>query len=201
MTATPDPPSASPDEQGAEDTLRQISSRIVYQNRWMTVREDEISRPDGSTGIYGVVDKPDFALIIPVDRGGFHLIEQYRYPVSARSWEFPQGTFPDRRDGDPSELAREELAEETGLRAATLRYLGHLYAGPGHSNQGIQVFLATELTPGTSHREPEEQDMRQRWISRHEFRELIRDGTIKDSSTIAAYALLLIHEAEDAVAE
>ena len=55
-------------------TIQRISSRIVYQNPWMQLREDVIQRPDGSQGMYSYVDKPDFALIIPVERGGFHLV-------------------------------------------------------------------------------------------------------------------------------
>jgi 8-oxo-dGTP pyrophosphatase MutT (NUDIX family) len=100
-----------------------VSSRIVYANQWMQLREDVIERPDGSQGIYTYVEKPDFALIIPVEHDGFHLVEQYRYPVSHRSWEFPQGTLTDRQDADPEELARRELAEETGLRAGRLTRL------------------------------------------------------------------------------
>jgi 8-oxo-dGTP pyrophosphatase MutT (NUDIX family) len=176
----------------SEDAIRTLSSRTVYENRWMRVREDQIVRPDGSTGVYGVVDKPDFALVIPHERDGFHLVEQYRYAVSARSWEFPQGTYPDRRDGDPVELARLELAEETGLRAGRLDHLGVLDQGPGHSSQRMNVFLATGLTPGAPRREPEEQDMRQRWVSQAELEEMIRDGVVRDSSTVAAYGLLLL---------
>lgn len=182
---TPDPP---------VQAIRRLSTRTVYENRWMSVREDEIVRADGSTGVYGVVDKPDFALVIPLDRCGFHLVEQYRYPVTARSLEFPQGTFPDRRDGDPRELAHLELTEETGLRAGHLEYLGRLYAGPGHSSQGLNVFVATQLSPGSSHREIEEQDMRQRWVAREEFEDLVRQGAIRDSHTVAAYAMLLLRE-------
>jgi 8-oxo-dGDP phosphatase len=177
---------------GAGEAIRRLSSRIVYENRWMSVREDGIQRADGSAGIYGVIDKPDFALVIPVDRGGFHLVEQFRYPVGARSWEFPQGTLPDRRHGDPAELARLELAEETGLQAARLDHLGRLHAAPGHSSQGMDVFLATHLSPGPSRREVEEQDMRQRWVARQEFEDLIRRGVIRDAHTVAAYALLLL---------
>ncbi len=174
--------------------FRALSTRVVYENRWMRVREDEIVRPDGSTGAYGVVDKPDFVVVVPLDRDGFHLVEQYRYAVAARSWEFPQGTYPDRRDGDPAELARLELEEETGLRAKRLHHLGYLYQGPGHSSQGMNVFLATGLTPGPPRREIEEQDMRQRWVSRAELEAMIASGAIRDSSSIAAYALLLLHE-------
>jgi 8-oxo-dGDP phosphatase len=95
-----------PETDPTDATIHCISSRIVYHNPWMQLREDMIQRPDGSQGIYSYVDKPDFALIIPVERGGFHLVNQYRYPVSHRSWEFPQGTLPDRQDGDPTELAQ-----------------------------------------------------------------------------------------------
>jgi hypothetical protein len=58
----------------------------------MPVREDAVRRPDGSTGTYGVVDRPDVALIIPADGELLHLVEQYRYPVAGRRWEFPSGT-------------------------------------------------------------------------------------------------------------
>ncbi|MEO6799555.1 MAG: hypothetical protein ABI178_06435 [Rhodanobacter sp.] len=57
----------------------------------MTVTEDKIRRPDGSDGIFGVVHKPDFLLIIPFDGNCFHMVQQYRYPVAWRFWEFPQG--------------------------------------------------------------------------------------------------------------
>ncbi|HTY26733.1 MAG TPA: ADP-ribose pyrophosphatase, partial [Mycobacterium sp.] len=60
----------------------------------MTVREDEVRRPDGSAGIYGVVDKPDYALVIATDGDRVALVEQFRYPLGERRWEFPQGTAP-----------------------------------------------------------------------------------------------------------
>ena len=106
--------------------VRQVASRVVYENPWMVVREDEVERLDGSRGMYGVVDKPDFVLVIPEEGDGFHLVEEYRYPIGRRTWSFPQGSAPGRREADPEELARRELAEETGLRAGTLRRLGYL---------------------------------------------------------------------------
>jgi len=65
--------------------IEQTSTRTVYQNRSMRVREDEIERPDGSHGIFSVVEKPDFALIVPCEDGSLHLVDQFRYSVRARS--------------------------------------------------------------------------------------------------------------------
>lgn len=95
--------------------METLGSRQVYANPWMTVREDAIRRPDGSTGIYGVVESPDIALLIPVDGDRLQLVEQYRHPVADRRWEFPSGTADQRLDVDAAALAARELREETGL--------------------------------------------------------------------------------------
>jgi 8-oxo-dGDP phosphatase len=172
----------------------QISSREVYRNNWMTVREDTIERPDGSPGIYGVVDKPDYALIIAVDGDRLALVEQFRYPIGERRWEFPQGTAPDRADVEPAELAVRELREETGLTAGSLVVLGRLDIAAGMSSQRGWVFLATDITEGEPEREHEEQDMHFEWFERSRFEEMIRVGEITDAQSIAAYAQLLLSE-------
>jgi 8-oxo-dGTP pyrophosphatase MutT (NUDIX family) len=123
-----------------------LDSREVYRNAWMSVREDRVRRADGSDGIYGVVDKPDFALVIPRDEHGLWLVEQYRYPVRRRAWEFPQGSWGNGTSGSPVELAAAELREETGLRAEHVRHLGHLYGAYGFCSQGFDVYVATGLT-------------------------------------------------------
>src|ERR1700731_4898608 len=103
--------------------IETTGSRIVYGNRWMRVREDRIERTNGTPGLYSVVEKLDYSLIIPRDDEGVFLVEQYRYPVRSRYWEFPQGTWEDRPEADPLEVAREELEAETGLLSmAKLRY-------------------------------------------------------------------------------
>ena len=175
--------------------METVKSREVYRNAWMTVREDDIRRPDGSAGIYGVVDKPDYALVIPLDGDRLHLVEQFRYPLGLRRWEFPQGTAPGLADVEAKELAARELREETGLRASELVALGVLDVAPGMASQRGTVFLATGLTEGMAEREHEEQDMRTAWFPRAEVEAMIARGEITDAQTVAAYTLLLLHEA------
>jgi 8-oxo-dGTP pyrophosphatase MutT (NUDIX family) len=164
----------------------------VYRNPWIRVREDAVLRDDGSAGVYGVVEKPHFGLVIPAERDGFWLVEQFRHPVGRRAWEFPQGTWSQGDQGTAVELARTELAEETGLRAAELRHLGHLDLAPGLSTQEFDVWLATGLTPGPTAREATEADMRSAFVSGTELRAMIRAGRFTDGPSLAAYSLLLL---------
>ena len=177
-----------------EAEIRTLSSSVIYRDNWMRLRKDEIERADGSRGTYAVVERDTFAVIIPAERGGFYLVEEYRYPLGRRAWSFPQGAFPEGETGTPEELARAELAQETGLRARRLVRLGALSASHGSSSQYGQHWLATELTQGTPDLEPEELGLVHEWVPRTEFENMARDGRIVDDSTLAAYALLLIAE-------
>lgn len=173
--------------------MRKTASRVVYENRWMTVREDAIERADGSSGIYGVVEKPDFALVVPFEGDAVYLVEQYRYPVGARFREFPQGSWEDDPGADPLALACGELEEETGLRAASMERLGHLYEAYGFSTQGFHVYLATELQQGIPTPTIEEQGIRVERVTIPDFEQLVLQGQIKDAPTLAAYSLLRLH--------
>lgn len=172
--------------------MRATASRLVYENRWMRVREDLIERADGSPGVYGVVEKLDFSLVVPLDASGFYLIEQYRYPVQARYWEFPQGTWEDNPEADPVAVAREELEAETGLRARSMRGLGEVFGAYGLTAQRCHVFLATDLVAGPARLEPEEQDLRVGHVPFAGFCDMVAGGQIKDAATLAAYSLLLL---------
>ncbi len=174
--------------------IRALARETVYQDNWMVLRRDEIERRDGSRGTYAFIEKRDFALVIPAENDGFHLVEEYRYPIGRRTWSFPQGGFPAGQSGSPEELARLELVQETGLRASELTRLGFLHCAHGLTNQGGHFFLATGLEPGDPDRESEEQDMRQAWVSRDRFEQMIAEGLITDDSTVAAYSLLLLRE-------
>ncbi len=159
----------------------------------MTVREDAIRRQDGSEGIYGVVEKTDFAAIVPVEPdGSIHLVEQYRYPVGARFWEVPQGSWETSPEADPLTVAQGELREETGLQAAEMVKLGYLFECYGFSNQGCHVFLASGLTQQTRDLDHEEQGLICRRFAAREVMAMIESGQIRDATTVAAIGLLVM---------
>jgi 8-oxo-dGTP pyrophosphatase MutT (NUDIX family) len=170
--------------------IRRLSSTTAYRSPYLTVTEDAIEYPDGTRSTYSLVSKPDFALVIPLAEDGFWLVEQFRYPVGRRCWEFPQGGWaPGSERGTPAELAVAELREETGLSAGGWQHLGRLFSAYGYSGQAFDVWLATDLSAGEPDREHSEQDMVHRWFPRAEIRAMVADGRFADSQSLAALAL------------
>ncbi|HVU93206.1 MAG TPA: NUDIX hydrolase [Jatrophihabitans sp.] len=170
--------------------IRRLGGREVYRTPWMTVREDEVEFPSGLRGTYSVVDKTDFVTVLPFTGDGFWLVQQYRYPVGSREWEFPQGGWPAGQDGPAAELAAKELREETGFTAGRMTHLGRLFAAYGYCSQSFDVYLAEELTAGATEREDTEQDMISEWRSVDELYAMIRGGQFRDAHSVAALGLL-----------
>jgi 8-oxo-dGTP pyrophosphatase MutT (NUDIX family) len=202
--ATPNAPDAPDDAPGPPrppeaGAVRAVRSRIVYANPWMSVREDDVVPVDGAddapTRMWGVVDKTEFAVVVAEQDGWFHLVQQYRYPLGRRSWEFPMGTWPAGRTGPTPDLARAELAEETGLTATRWRELGPVTPAGGFCSQVGTVFHATGLVPGPPRREASEQDMVTTAVSERTLREMVADGRITDGITLAAYLVFRLRGA------
>lgn len=181
-------------------SITTLSTREVYTNPWMRVREDRILRSNGEPGIYGVVDKDDSAIILPLDleadggNGRVWLVEQFRYTVQQRCLELPQGGW-EMGDIDPEELARGELKEELGLNAAQMTYLGALWIAYGFANQKQHVFLATGLTSTEKEPDPEEHDLAVYSTTIAEFEQMMLDGRIRDNCTLSAWGLYLLWKA------
>jgi len=169
-------------------SIRTLSSREVYRNHWLRVREDKIERSNGAKGIYGVVEKDDAAVILPIDGDRIYLVEQFRYTIGQRAVELPQGGW-ETEDIDPEELARGELREETGLAAAEMTYLGSTWIAYGFAKQRQYVFLATGLAQAETDPDPEEHDLVRKMASIAEFEQMLLDGTIRDVCTLAAWGL------------
>ena len=183
-----------------EHSITTLSSRDVYVNPWMRVREDQVLRSNGHTGIYGVVEKDDAAIILPLEpefdggKGRIWLVEQFRYSVQQRYIELPQGGW-EIDTVDPEELARGELKEELGLEAASMIQLGTLWISYGYAKQKQHVFLATGLTHTNKDPDPEEHDLIVHTATIAGFEQMMLDGTIRDNCTLSAWALYLMWKA------
>jgi 8-oxo-dGTP pyrophosphatase MutT (NUDIX family) len=166
---------------------------VAYENPWIQLRHDDVVRPDGSPGIYGVIHFENAAIgVVAVgDDGRLLLVGQHRYPLDRYSWELPEGGSP--LDEDPVEGARRELAEETGFTAGSIRKLFAFSLSNSVSDETGVIYLATELVEGTASPEPTE-DLDVRWATLDEVLAEIEAGDIHDMMTIAGvyrYALEL----------
>jgi len=186
----------NPTEGGTPPSITTLESREVYRNHWLSLREDKILRSNGKQGIYGVVDKEDCAVILPIDHGRVWLVEQFRYTIQERALELPQGGWEMEVD-DPEELARGELKEETGMHAATMTYLGWLWIAYGFLRQKQHVFLATGLTHTEKEPDPEEHDLVVRSLAVEDFETLMLNGRVRDNCTLAAWGLYLLWKARE----
>lgn len=167
-----------------------LSSRLVYENSWIRLREDQVLRPDGQPGIYGVVEFKNRAVgVLPVDDDGcIWLVGQHRYPLNAYSWEIPEGGSPESEP--PEETARRELREETGLTAGKLELIGTAHLSNSVCNETAYIYRATELAHGQSMPE-ETEELHARRVPWDEAWGMLRRGEITDSMSVIA----LLHEA------
>ncbi|MHC5541209.1 NUDIX domain-containing protein [Singulisphaera rosea] len=178
---------SDPEHQNPWTTL---GTRLVYENAWISVREDQVLRPDGQPGIYGVVHFPNKAVgVLPVDdEGRLWMVGQFRYPLGRYSWEIPEGGGHGAET--PEETARRELREETGLNPKSLELLAISHLSNSVSDEIAYIFRATHLEQGTSAPEGTER-LQVRLFEWPEVWAMLNRGEITDSMTVIA----LLHEA------
>lgn len=174
-----------------ENPWQTISSRESYDNPWIKVRHDDVIRPDGQPGIYGVVHFKNRAIgVLPIDAEGCTwLVGQYRYTLHEYSWEIPEGGGP--LDEAPLAAAQRELLEETGLVAKHWELLGRAHLSNSVSDEEALYYLATGLTEGEAQPEGTERLQIRRVLFAEALR-MVQSGEITDALsvlTIQAYAL------------
>lgn len=159
---------------------RRVTSREVYRNAWIRVREDQVIRPDGQPGIYGVVEtRIATGVLALTPKRDLCLVGQYRYTMNCYSWEIVEGgTDPGE---EPLEAIRRELAEEAGLTAEQWYPLGgEIHVSNCHSSERGYIFVATGLRPVPAHPEPTEQ-LLIRWVPFETAVRMVMNGEIQDS--------------------
>lgn len=161
------------------------SRRVAYENAWITVWHDEVDRPDGSPGIYGVVHFANLAAgVVALDEHDrIVLVGQHRYTLDDYSWEIPEGGVP---AGETALVgAQRELREETGVEAATWHELARVDLSNSISDERAVLFLATDLTHGDAEPDPTEA-LDLRWVPFDEALAMTIDGRITDVMSVAA---------------
>jgi 8-oxo-dGTP pyrophosphatase MutT (NUDIX family) len=162
-----------------ESPWQTLNSRQVYDNAWISVREDSVLRPDGKQGIYGVVHFKNIAVgIIAIEDDSIYLVGQYRYPLEQYSWEIPEGGCP--AGEDPLDAAKRELEEETGLRAESWEKIGEAHLSNSVSDELAIWFLATGLKQGEHNPEGTER-LKIRRIAFNEALAMVFKGEITDA--------------------
>jgi 8-oxo-dGTP pyrophosphatase MutT (NUDIX family) len=161
------------------------SSVTVYENNWISVREDQVIRPDGNPGIYGVVYiRPSIGVLAVNERDEVVLVGQWRYSVERYSWELPRGgSHPG--ETDMLEVARRELVEETGVIADNWEFLGTVDNGNGVANDVQYLYRATGLTTTETNHDPEE-DITVQWKPFDDVLEMAMNGGITEVCSLAA---------------
>ena len=163
---------------------RKTSSREVYDNPWIRVREDEVLRPDGQPGIYGVVHFKNIAVgVLAVEGDELYLVGQYRYTLDTYSWEIPEGGCAEGED--PLEAARRELEEETGLSARRWEKMGEAHLSNSATDEYAVWFLAIGLTQGEQRPEGTER-LEVRRVKITEALRMSLSGEITDAMSMLA---------------
>ena len=168
-----------------ENPWKQQSTRRIYDNPWITLEEDQVINPGGGVSQYGKVLFKNYAIgIIPLDEDqNTWLVGQWRYTLGEYSWEIPMGGGP--KEEDKLDSAKRELKEETGLTAGKWSEFLKIHTSNSVTDEVGFVYLAEELTPGETEFE-ETEDLKIRKLPFREAHQLVMDGRITDSLSIAA---------------
>ncbi|OBB01922.1 ADP-ribose pyrophosphatase [Mycobacteriaceae bacterium 1482268.1] len=176
----------------AEHDFETVESEILYVGKIFALRADEVRMPGGSTARREVIEHYGAVAVLAMDDdGNVVMVYQYRHPVGRRLWELPAGLL-DMGGEPPHITAARELKEEAGLSARTWRVLVDLVSAPGFSDEGVRVYLATELSDvGRPDAHDEEADLLVRWFPLDDAVHMALRGEIVN--TIAVSGILAAH--------
>lgn len=164
---------------------KRVGSRLIYENPWMTLREDQVISPTGKPGIYSVVDTRVATGVVAMnDEQEIYLVGQYRYPTDVYSWELPEGGADPGED--PLDAIKRELREETGVTAAHWQQLGgEIHLSNCVTSERAYLYLAKGLTQGEM--APDETEVLK--VKKVPFRkciEMVESGELFDGLTVIA---------------
>ncbi|MGI9000832.1 MAG: NUDIX hydrolase [Pseudonocardia sp.] len=172
--------------------IRTIHEQVAYQNRFITVMDDEVEFPDGSLGRYlRIVEsegRPGAAMLAECD-GRFALVRTFRYALGDWEWAIPRGFA---HGDDPLTTARRELVEELGAEPVEVVPVGTVTPDSGLLSATVHLVHARYDTEIAAPLDTDEVTG-VRWVDLDTLRHEIRDGRIVDGFTLSALAAAAIH--------
>ena len=159
-----------------------ISSKTVFKGRFLDVRSDEVTLPNGKTSIREWIKHPGAVCIIPrLPDNKIALIKQYRYPVQQEMIELPAGKLD--QNESPENCAARELEEEIGYRASKLTFITNIHPAIGFADEIMGLYLAEDLQKTASNRDIDE-FIELMPIHLHKAVKMVWNGAITDVKTI-----------------
>jgi len=160
------------------------SSRQVYRNPWLSLREDQVVLPDQRTTIYGVITCGHCVGVLPfIDENTVVLIKQYRYVAQRVTWEMPTGGV---HPGETIETAAQrELAEEIGYRAGRLQWISTYHTSKSVMDETAHLFIGEGLE-GLKLRPDDTEFIEVRPFPFDKVVEMVLASEILDSMTVIA---------------
>jgi NTP pyrophosphohydrolases including oxidative damage repair enzymes len=172
---------------------QRLSSRVAYENPWIRVSHEQVKRPNGTDGIYGLVHFKGTAVgVVPVDDdGNTWLVRQSRYTLNEFTWEIPEGGA---QEGEPTlECAKRELAEEAGLIATEWEELSRVHTSNSVTDEAGVLYLARGLSPCAQNLDPTE-DIEVRKLPLKEAIQMVLRGEITDALSVVALLRLAVDD-------
>jgi 8-oxo-dGTP pyrophosphatase MutT (NUDIX family) len=167
-----------------------LKSKLVFNNKWVTIRQDEVQLPTGEIiDDFFVVVRPEIALIFPITQNReIVFVRQYRHATGEILLELPAGSFhPEMEEAEIA--ARRELEEETGYLAEELVKLATLYDNPIKDTNKIHLFLAKNVQATGKQNLDITEDVEVVLIPIEQIMSKITHGEIRVSGTMAAILL------------
>ena len=160
-------------------------SENIFSGFVFDVKVDTIKYDSGNDGRREIIHHNGGAVILPVtNEGKLVLVKQFRYPLQEVMIEAPAGKL--EIGEDPLVCATRELTEETGYTSAKITPLGKISTTPGFCDEILYLYLAQDLAAGEHNREEGEYGMEMLEYTLSEVDEMIKNGELIDSKTIAA---------------
>ena len=160
-----------------------LSEKVVHENKWYKINKKKFEMPNKKKGCYFVLETSGASMIIPIIDNQIIFVKQYRYTINKWSIELPSGTI--KNNSSNLTCAKEELLEETGFLAGSIKKIGKIATETGIMSEICYVYLAYDLKfSGCIFEETE--DIKVLKIKIRDVYKMIDSGKIIHSLTLAS---------------